>query len=66
MTNLAVRDPGLFGGPADASGATKSGARAKTVTMKSLSFDPEKLEVHVRDSVESARREAGVGCERKD
>ena len=27
---------------------------------------PEQLEVHVRDSVESARREAEVGCERKD
>jgi len=37
----------------------------KTVTTKSLSFDPEKLEVHVGDSVESARREAEVGCERK-
>jgi len=47
----AVSLAGLLGGPADASGATKSKAGAKTVTMKSLSFDPEKLEVHAGDSV---------------
>src|SRR5467141_592258 len=46
---------GLVACPADEnsekSGAKKPEAKTITVTMKSLSYDPKKLEVHVGDSV---------------
>ena len=43
---------GLLAGSADAQNADEnSGAKRITVTMKSLSYDPKKLEVRVGDSV---------------
>ena len=41
----------LGGAPAEQGGDKPSGAKPITVKVKSLSFDPKKLEVHVGDTV---------------